>query len=559
MSIPIEEYQGHEALGYLLPTNFGHLKNESVLESMTNWRSSNQHAYTGRFNPTVEKTAVWLNSQVLNNPDRLLFLVANREGNPIGHLGLAVNETQGTMEIDNVVRGEISSPGLMGLAMATLERFAESELSVESLSLRVLGSNEKALRFYSNCGYSTISETPVDIKYSDDFHGVRGALRDTFVLMEKRLPGNPRSEVILTAGPLVGSLEASYALDAARNGWNGRHSDYLAKFEREFADFVGAKYAMATSSCSGALHLALLSAGIGPGDEVIVPEITWVATASAVAYTGATPVFCDVELGTWTLDLGVMESKITNRTKAVIPVHLYGFPAKIREICQIAKRHGIRVIEDAAPAIGATQDGKAVGTFGDIGCFSFQGAKLLVTGEGGMLTTDDEELFNRAKKLQDHGRRPGTFWIDELGYKYKMSNVTAAIGLAQIRRAENQIFRKQRIRQWYEDALGHCESLVFQKAAQNSLPIHWMTSIRLLDEKSQSAKDLMAGLGAVGIDTRPVFPPLSQFNFWKGSKQEPGINSLKISEGGLNLPSGVGLSRSTVEYVSARISELLRA
>jgi perosamine synthetase len=475
----------------------------------------------------------------------------------VGHMGLAVNQDSGSLEIDNVVRGEPQAPGLMSQALMTLEGFSESELTLEQISLRVLDSNAKAIEFYRRLGYKEISKTSIEISYSPDYAGDQNSISDAFILMEKRLSGPPRSNTVLTAGPLVGSLEAAYSLDAARNGWNASHSDYIQKFEQEFAEFVGAKYAMATSSCTGALHLALMAAGIGPGDEVIVPEITWVATASAVAYTGATPVFCDVNLDTWTLDPRLMESLITDRTKAIMPVHLYGFPADIEDICEIARRYGIRVIEDAAPAIGALKNGVPVGTFGDIGCFSFQGAKLLVTGEGGMLTTDDEELFRKAKKLQDHGRKPGTFWIEELGYKYKMSNVTAAIGLAQIRRAHNQILRKQRIRSWYEEGLRDCNALVFQLPTRDSTPIHWMTSIRLTDDQEDSAKKLMSKLAASGIDTRPVFPAISRYEFWEGPRRQAGQNANAISTHGINLPSGVGLSRETVSFVCEQILQEL--
>ena len=167
----------------------------------------------------------------------------------------------------------------------------------------------------------------------------------------------------------------------------------------------------------------MLAGGISEGDEVIVPELTWVATASAIKYTGAKPIFADIDIDTWCIDTGQLENLVTEKTKAIIPVHLYGNPAKMDEIISFAKKHNLIVIEDAAPAIGATFDGTKVGSFGDFGCFSFQGAKLLVTGEGGMVVTDNEDLFNKFKKLWDHGRVPGTFWIDELGYKFKMSNL----------------------------------------------------------------------------------------------------------------------------------------
>jgi perosamine synthetase len=559
MSIPIRSTDALTAVGHLLPINWSFLENVSFLEKMTTWRSENQHAYIGRFQPTADKTRSWLNTMVLQNRSRLLFLVADREGCLIGHMGLAVNSENGTIEIDNVVRGEHQSPGLMKYALRALEEFAESEITLEKLALRVLASNNKAVRFYEKSGYEEVARSSVEITYSDDFLGVIGDSKDEFILMEKPLMTSQIPEKILTAGPLVGSLESFYAFDAARNGWNNRHSEYISRFETEFAELVGAKYAMATSSCTGALHLSLLAAGIGPGDEVIVPEITWVATASAVAYTGATPVFCDVDLETWTLDVSALESLISPRTKAVMPVHLYGFPAEIEKICVIAKKYGIKVIEDAAPAIGATKGEKTVGTFGDIGCFSFQGAKLLVTGEGGMLTTDNEELYLRAKKLQDHGRRPGTFWIEQLGYKYKMSNVTAALGLAQIQRAENQILRKRRIRTWYEEFLGDLPNVVFQMQTSDSSPIHWMTSIRIKADNLVSTSELRTELDKAGVDTRPVFPAISRYEFWKGEKKEPGPNAMKIASGGINLPSGVGLSRSTVEYVSDQIIRIMKS
>lgn len=558
MAIPVKGGSAGPPAGYLLPVNNGHVRNEIVVECLTRWRRENQHAYTGRFFPTKERTVSWLQSQVLENSNRMLFLVADCDGTLIGHMGLAINQDSGDIEVDNVVRGESNAPGLMGLGLKALENFAESELSLESISLRVLLSNARAVKFYSKLGYRITAELPVQITYSLDFEGPRLNETDAFLVMQKKLNGPLRPEQVLTAGPLVGSLEAAYASDAARNGWNGKHSDYIQSFEQEFADFVGSKYAMATSSCTGALHLALLAAGVGPGDEVIVPETTWVATASAIAYTGASPIFCDVNIDTWTIDVGLLESKITERTKAILPVHLYGFPADIKPICAIASKYGISVIEDAAPAIGATVDGKAVGTFGDIGCYSFQGAKLLVTGEGGMLTTDDEGLYVRAKKLQDHGRKPGTFWIDELGYKYKMSNITAALGLAQMRRVGNQIFRKQRIRSWYEEGLAGSNGISFQLALANSNPIHWMTSIRLIDSEEDASQKLMSGLQSLGIDTRPVFPAISTFEFWGNESRVPGPNSLKISKSAINLPSGVGLSQDTIQFVCDQIRRLLK-
>jgi perosamine synthetase len=229
-------------------------------------------------------------------------------------------------------------------------------------------------------------------------------------------------------------------------------------------------------------------------------------------------------------------------------------------ILQIANRHKIKIVEDAAPAIGATIGSKAVGTFGNIGCYSFQGAKLLVTGEGGMVVTDDDELFAKVKKLQDHGRKPGTFWIEELGYKYKMSNITAALGLAQIQRADNQIFRKRRIRGWYEDGLSNVDGISFQEEIPGTNPIHWMTSIRLTSGNKHSAEALMQNLSENGVDTRPVFPAISRYEFWPDiNKESAGENAQLIADHSINLPSGVGLSKESVDYVCDKVARFLES
>jgi perosamine synthetase len=244
------------------------------------------------------------------------------------------------------------------------------------------------------------------------------------------------------------------------------------------------------------------------------------------------------------------------KTKAIMPVHLYGYGAAMNQILQIARENNLFVIEDAAPAIGTEIDGKRAGTFGDFGCFSFQGAKLLVTGEGGMLVTDNEELFKRAKKDQDHGRKPGTFWIDELGHKYKMNNVTAALGLAQIERAENQIFRKRRINSWYTENLSDIGSITFQSESSGTSSICWMTSFRLNEVSPISRDELIYSLKQDGIDSRPVFPAISQYPIWPKQQSPQPIASL-VGNQAINLPSGVCLSKDEVMYVARNIKELL--
>jgi perosamine synthetase len=342
-----------------------------------------------------------------------------------------------------------------------------------------------------------------------------------------------------------------------RNGWNEHCNQHVESFETAFASHVGVRFAIATSSCTGALHLALAALGIGSGDEVIVPEITWVATANAVAYTGASPVFCDVEPDTWCMAPDSFEAQITPRTRAVIPVHLYGHPARMNRIVAIARKYNLQIVEDAAPAVGAEFQGKRVGTFGDFAAFSFQGAKLLVTGEGGMLVTDNPELYAKARSFADQGRRTGTFWIERRGWKYKMSSLQAALGLAQLDRVEEFIEAKRRIFSWYASGLADVPGIRLNREAPWARSIYWMTSILLEECAPVSPDHLRLRLKQRNIDTRPVFPAISQYPIWP-TPREPQPVALTISRRGINLPSGVRLRRSSVEYICATIRELIR-
>ena len=359
---------------------------------------------------------------------------------------------------------------------------------------------------------------------------------------------NRPTNMILTAGPLITHYENIYTLDAVNNGWNTQWSKYLDKFENEFSNYIGSKFAISTSSCTGALYLSLLACGIGEGDEVIVPELTWVATASAIKYVGATPVFADVDLETWCIDTNNLQNILTENTKAIMPVHLYGNPAEMSKIMSFANENNLSVIEDAAPAIGATYNNQKVGSFGDFGCFSFQGAKLLVTGEGGMVVTNDEEKFNKLKKLWDHGRVPGTFWIDELGYKFKMSNLQAAFGLGQLENIEALIESKKRNYTRYVENLKNTKGIKLSRAGKNTESIYWMTSVLIDSELNIEREALTNQLRDLNIDTRPVFPAISQYPIW-GKKYKENPNSKIIGENAFNLPSGVNLKKEEIDYI----------
>ncbi|HEV8058698.1 MAG TPA: DegT/DnrJ/EryC1/StrS family aminotransferase [Gemmataceae bacterium] len=366
-----------------------------------------------------------------------------------------------------------------------------------------------------------------------------------------------QKKTILTAGPSITNREIDYVIDAVTHGWNQNWNSYLVRFEQAFAKAIGTRFALTTSSCTGAMHLALLALGVGPGDEVIVPEITWVATASAVAYCGAKPVFVDVEPDTWCMDMASAAQAITPRTKVIAPVHLYGHPADMVAATALARKHGLKVLEDAAPALGAKVNHKYVGGLSDVAAFSFQGAKLLTTGEGGMLVTSDEALVERMRYLGDHGRDPkDPTQNTAVGFKYKMSNLQAALGLAQLERLDELVEKKRLIFRWYEERLSGLPGVQLNAQRPWARSTYWMSSI-VLEEGGGVARDsVMAALKQAGIDSRPFFRPLSSLPMYK-SRQGKNPVAYQVAGQGINLPSGHNLAEGDVDYICAMLRETL--
>ena len=551
-----------EAFGYALPIGHYFEGQKRLINQLMAWRETFNYVYPSRFKVTEEGTTNWLKNALIENEDRLLFLIINSSGDYIGNVGI-LKIADDRYELDNLIKDNdksIADTKVIVAAILEIEKFAYSELGITEIELRTLGSNAVAQKFFSRLGYAEFNRYGLkNIGQNGEVILVESedGIVEFFVQMKKNLVESQiAQDQILTAGPSISNRELVFVSDATTNGWNNHHSDYLNKFQSEFAEYVGAKYALATSSCTGALHLSLLALGVGPGDEVLVPEVTWVATASAVRYTGATPIFVDIDPATWCIDPNEIDKKITSKTKAIMPVHLYGFGANMTAISQLAKSRNIAVVEDAAPAIGTIIDGKPAGSFGEFGAYSFQGAKMLVTGEGGMLVTSDPELYERARKIQDHGRKPGTFWIEELGYKYKMNNITAALGLAQLERSERQIEQKRRISEWYKELIGNHPKFTMQFESPNTRSIHWMNSITLDESLPISRDEVMEKLKADGIDTRPVFPAISQYPFWD-KKQEAGEIATRVGAQSINLPSGVKLSKKSVERVCEAITSII--
>lgn len=363
-------------------------------------------------------------------------------------------------------------------------------------------------------------------------------------------------ERIPISGPWITRKEIDYVTDAVANAWYANANIYNERFEKAFAEYLGVKFAISLPSCTSAIHLSLLSFGVGHGDAVIVPDLTWIATSAPISYVGATPVFADVDEKTWCLSAESFEQSISPKTRAVIPVELYGNMPDMDSICEVAQRHGIAVIEDAAEAIGSEYKGRKAGSFGDTSVFSFHGSKTLTTGEGGMLVTNREDVYRRCLFLRDHGRSPGDkmFWNTEVAYKYKMTSMQAALGLAQLERINELVERKRQIFNWYRSELGDIQGITLNYEAPNTKNTYWMVTTVFDEMFGLKKEELMALMSEKGIDCRPFFYPLSSIPAYRDLEQakqarQRNRNAYKISPYGINLPCGMKMTEDKVGYV----------
>jgi perosamine synthetase len=346
------------------------------------------------------------------------------------------------------------------------------------------------------------------------------------------------------AQPLLGGNEELYVTECVRTGWISSQGRFVGDFEQALAEFHGASYALAVSNGTVALQLALCALGVGPGDEVILPALTFAATASAVIHAGAIPVFADVDATTWLMGAEQIRPLITARTRAIIPVHLYGFPAAMGAITDLAAEHGLVVVEDAAEALGASIDGKLVGTFGEASCFSFFGNKTVTTGEGGAILFRDLAAYERAKMLRDHGMDPARrYWHLEPGFNFRLTNLQAAVGVAQMERIGEILARKQWLFEHYLEAFGVLEEFVHQSAVTGGKPSCWLFTLLMAEEAAIDRDEVAARLLQNGIETRPIFfplPAMPAFSRFAEGRTFP--NAESISARGLSFPSAVALS-----------------
>jgi perosamine synthetase len=355
--------------------------------------------------------------------------------------------------------------------------------------------------------------------------------------------------------PDLSGNELKYVTDCLESGWISSLGQYVTAFEEQFSRFCGVKYGVSVSNGTTALHLALATLGIGPGDEVIVPTFTFIATANAVTYTGARPVFVDSESATWNVAPAAIEAKITPRTRAIIVVHTYGHPADMDPILEIASKHSLHVIEDAAEAHGAEYKGRKAGSLGDMACFSFYGNKIITTGEGGMIVTDDPELAERARFLKDHAMSSTRYyWHSRVGYNYRLTNVQAAIGLAQLERAERRIEKKRQIAWAYNARLEKVKGLTLPPEADWAKSVYWMYSVLVEEDYGLDRDGLMARLKKASIDSRPFFYPMHTLPPYEGREERFPVAE-ELARKGINLPSASTLTEEDIERVCKVIEQ----
>lgn len=358
--------------------------------------------------------------------------------------------------------------------------------------------------------------------------------------------------------PSITELEVSYATDAARNGWGERCYEYIDRFERLFCDHLNVKYAIATSSCTGAMHMGLAALDIGAGDEVILADTNWIASVAPATYLGATPVFVDVLPDTWCIDPGKVEAAITPNTKAIIAVHLYGNLCDMDALLALGDKYDIPVIEDAAEAIGSEWRGKKAGSMGTFGTFSFHGTKTLTTGEGGIFVTNDISIYERVLTLSNHGRVHGQakqFWADMIGFKYKMSNIQAAIGCAQMERVEQLISRKQNILKYYKESLEWIRGVTMNPECRSGVLGAWMPVVVFDKNLAVSREKLQVAFANEAIDARVFFYPLSSQPMF--SEEMNNENSWDLPNRSINLPSYHDITNEEMDRVINVIVNIL--
>jgi len=371
---------------------------------------------------------------------------------------------------------------------------------------------------------------------------------------------NKRDFIPISKPALVGN-ELRYVTDCLQSGWVSSLGKYVTGFEEAFAEFCGTEHAVTCSNGTTALHLALLALGVQPGDEVIVPTLTYVATANAVTYCGARPVFVDGEPDTWNMDPAQVEALITPRTKGIIVVHLFGHPVDMDTIMDIARRHGLFVVEDAAEAHGAIYKGRRVGSIGDAATFSFFGNKIITTGEGGMVTTNERTIADKIRRLKNHGMDPQRkYWFPTVGYNYRLTNVAAALGLGQLEKIDWHLEQRRQIASWYREFLTNVPGLSWQPEKEWARHVWWLFTVVMDEDIPLGRFDVLTGLKARGIEGRQIIYPIHQLPPYQDPAHDGRFPVAdRTVERGLHLPTWSGLTRQQVRHVCSSLVACLSA
>lgn len=370
-------------------------------------------------------------------------------------------------------------------------------------------------------------------------------------------------ERIPVAEPWITDREIEMCTLAARCGWGIDHYRFNEQFEKMFAEFVGVRYAVSLPHATSALHLICAAIALRPGDEVIAPNVTWIASVAPIVYTGATPILVDIDPDTWCIDPAAVETAITSRTKAILGVNLYGSMCNWTKLRKIAERFGLFLIEDAAESLGSTFCSRQAGSHGDAAAFSFHGSKTVTTGEGGMLVTDNQDLFDRVLFLRDHGRKPNdrAFQNTEIAFKYKMSAVQAGIGVAQMERIDELIDYKRNIFNWYHERLQNHSGLALNAEPLDVFNSYWMVTV-VFDQKFGKDKyDFQEQFLLRNIDTRPFFSPLSKLQAFANRTESISLvcgheTKCIAAFNGINLPSGYNMTKNKVDLVCDVLEEI---
>jgi perosamine synthetase len=364
--------------------------------------------------------------------------------------------------------------------------------------------------------------------------------------------------------PTLIGREMEYVVDCLKTNWISSNGEYISKFEESFSNFCGTKWGISCCNGTVALHLALEVLGISKGDEVIIPTFTMIATANVVLYTGARPVLVDSGFDTWNIDVTKIEEKITERTKAIMPVHTYGHPVDMDPLLEIAEEHDLFVIEDAAEAHGAEYKGKKTGGFGDMGCFSFYANKIITTGEGGMIVTNNSEFAERAELLRNHAFGEPRFLHKEVGFNYRMTNIQAAIGLAQMEKAEELVERRRRNAKYYSSLLKDIEGTKTPPEAHWAKNVYWMYGILIEEEFGKNKEKVREELWKRGIETRNFFIPMHNQPAYMGTSRSRNFPYMggeypvadKLSAKGFYLPSSSSLSKEQIDEVVTALGSI---